>query len=424
MMQTKFQPLRTARSLAVVAALTVAAGLAVSACGGSSDSDSGGDSDEPIKVGSVLDLTGPLNIYGKPKIQATKLAIEDINANGGVLGRQLELVSYDSQSSVDKNVQYSNTLATEDEVAVVMGGVTSASREAMRPVLSRNQTLYFYNNLYEGGVCDRNIVINGTTASQHLAPLIPYAIEEFGPRLYVVAADYNYGRISAEWVKRYAAENGGEVVKEDFIPLDSSNFQSVIGDIQRLKPDVVVSILVGANHIPFYRQFKSTGLSDEIPIVSPSFGVGNEHEILDPASAEGIIVGYSYFEELDNPTNEEFLDKFNAEYGTDHPYITDLAVSDWDAWHLWAAAVEEAGSLDREKVLDVIETGDVSFESPSGPVHIDGPTHQLVEDVTLAKVTDKQTFEPMRTFEQSEPTFEQEVCDLVSNPTENKAFTP
>lgn len=408
----------------IAAILASALALTAASCGGDDDDGGGGaDTDEPIVVGSILDQTGPINIYGVAMHDATELAIEDINQQGGVLGRELELVSYDAQSANEKYTQFARDLALKDNAEVVMGGITSASREAVRPIVDQQQVLYFYNEQYEGGVCDRNVFNTGVVPSQQLQALIPWAIENVGPRLYVPAADYNYGQISAEWVERYAEENGGEVVNTEFIPLESSNFGSVISDIQRTEPDAVVSLLVGGAHIPFYREFAARGLSEEIPIVSPTFGLGNEQVVLTPKEAEGIVVAFPYFQELDNDTNREFVERWQDVYGSDYDYITDSAVTVWNGWHLWAEAVEQAGTTDRDAVIDALESG-LSLDSPSGTVELDGPSHHVTQDVSIAEVNRNSGFDIIETRETVPPSFEQETCDLVEEPTTNEQFTP
>lgn len=395
--------------------------LLAAACGGEGGG-AGDDGEGPIPVGSILDETGPLNIYGTAMADATELAIKDINENGGVLGRQLELISYDAQSDNANYTQYANRAAQQDQVAVLMGGITSAAREAIRPIADRTDTLYFYNEQYEGGVCDKNTFNTGVVPSQQLAALIPYAVENFGPKVYVVAADYNYGQISAEWVERYAEEAGGEVVNTEFIPLESASFGSVINDLQAAQPDVVVSLLVGGNHIAFYRQFASAGLNDSMRIVSPTFGLGNEQVVLSN-EAEGITAAFPYFQELDTPANREFLETWYAEYGEDYPYVTDSAVTVWNGWHLWAEAANEAGSIEREAVIEELESG-VSFDGPGGTVTLNGPSHHLVQNITIGEATGEKGFDILSTEKAVPPAFEQEVCDLVSEPGTNEQFTP
>jgi urea transport system substrate-binding protein len=413
---------RSRTRLAISASAAAALLLFASACGGSGGS-SADDGTGPIKVGSILDATGPLNIYGTAMVDSTNLAIKDINDNGGVLGRQLQLVSYDAQSDNAKYTQYATTLASKDQVSVIMGGITSASREAVRPVADRSKTLYFYNEQYEGGVCDQNTFNTGVVPSQQLAALIPYAAENFGKKIYVVAADYNYGHISADWVTKYAEEAGAQVVNTEFIPLESSDFGSVVNNLQSAKPDVVVSLLVGGNHIAFYRQFASTGLGQSMHLVSPTFGLGNEQVVLSPAESQGIVVAYPYFQELSNPTNQQFVDTWHQAYGADYGYITDSAVTVWNAWHLWAEAVEQAKSLGRDAVIEALQSG-MSMDSPSGQVSMNGPSHHVTQSVSIAQTNATNGFDVLETAADVAPSYEDSVCDLVKNPDTNKQFTP
>lgn len=142
----------------------------------------------------------------------------------------------------------------DDKVDVVHGGITSASREAIRQVFRRSNTLYFYNILYEGGVCDRNTIVTGTTPAQVVEPVIDLAMKKWGDKVYVLAADYNYGQITAKWIAHYVAQRKGTTLKTDFFPLDVSDFGSTIAKIQQEKPSFVVSALVGGAHMSFYRQ--------------------------------------------------------------------------------------------------------------------------------------------------------------------------
>ncbi|WP_419865420.1 ABC transporter substrate-binding protein [Candidatus Poriferisodalis sp.] len=375
-----------------------------------------------MRVGSLLDETGPLNIYGTPMADATRLAIADINAKGGVLGRQLELVALDSKSDQNEYIAGADRLVAED-LAVVHAGITSASREAIRPIFDEAELLYFYNVLYEGGVCDRNTFVTGVVPTQQLQVLIPWAIENMGPRLYVLAADYNYGQISADWVREYAAANGGEIVGEDFFPLDVAEFGTTISEVQDANPDAVVSLLVGGAHMSFYSQYNAAGVNADIPIVSTTFGLGSEQVALDAASSEGIIVAYPYFEELDTAANGEFVAAWHGEFGSDYPYITDLAVYVWEGWHLWADAVNAAGTLDRDAVIAQLESG-VSFSSPKGEVSLDGGSHHLVQPVSLARANSSNGFDVFETFDNIPPSFEQDVCDLIASPDTNQQFTP
>jgi urea transport system substrate-binding protein len=379
-------------------------------------------SDE-IVVGSLLDATGPINIYGLPMVDATNFAIDDINASGGVLGKKLRLVQFDTQSNNQLYTQYATQLILENQVAVLMGGITSASREAARPVVNKHGALYFYNEQYEGGVCDKNVFCTGVTPAQQIGNLIPWANQEYGSTFYTLAADYNYGHISADWMKVYLKESKGELLGEEFIPLDVVDFGSVIQRIERAQPKVVFSLLVGGNHIAFYRQYAAAGLNKKIPIVSPTFGLGNEQIVLKREEVEGLAVIYPYFQELDNETNKKWVAAWRQQFGADYPYITDSANTVWNGWHLWAMAANMAGSLEPVKVIAALESG-LIFDAPEGKIKLDPQSHHVVHTVHLAKVNDKQGFTIFKTIENVEPTDTKQVCDLITNPDQHIQYTP
>jgi urea transport system substrate-binding protein len=379
--------------------------------------------DDEIVVASLLDGTGPINIYGLPMIDSTTFAIEDINANGGVLGKSLRLIQLDTQSNNQVYAQYAQKVILEDEVPVFMGGITSASREAMRPVVDKYRQLYFYNEQYEGGVCDKFVFCTGVTPAQQLGNLVPWAVNEYGKRFYTIAADYNYGHISADWVKYYLEQAGGELLNQEFIPLDVVDFGSVIQRIEQQQPDVIMSLLVGGNHIAFYRQYAAAGLKNKIPIVSATFGLGNEQVVLAPEEAEGLVVIYPYFQELDNATNRAWVAAWHKRFGADYTYITDSACTVWNGWHLWAMAANKAGSLEREAVTKVLESG-LTFGSPEGEIKLDPQSHHVVHSVNLAKVNGSHGFDVIKTWSNVEPADTMAVCNLIENPDTHKQFTP
>ena len=376
-----------------------------------------------IPVGSLLDATGPINIYGLPMIDSTKFAVDDINARGGVLGKKLKLVQLDPQSNNQLYAQYATKLLVDDKVAVLMGGITSASREAVRPVVGKYKQVYFYNEQYEGGVCDKLVFCTGVTPSQQLGTLIPWAVKEHGKKVYTLAADYNYGHISADWVKHYLKPAGGTLVNQEFIPLDVVNFDSVIKRVESARPDVVMSLLVGGNHIAFYRQFAATGLKGKIPIVSATFGLGNEQVVLAPEEVEGLVVIYPYFQELDNRVNKEWVAQWRQRFGASSAYITDSACTVWNGWHLWAMAVNKAGSLEPSAVVKALEGG-LTFASPEGEITLNRESHHVVHTVHLAKVNKQRGFTIVKTFPNIAPSDTMQVCDLIKNPNQATQYTP
>ena len=373
----------------------------------------------PIKLGSVLDNSGNLDGYGKAMVMATALAADEINAGGGLLGRKIQVVQYDSQSDIALYTKYAQQLTRDDKVDVVHAGITSASREAIRQTFKRSNTLYFYNVLYEGGVCDRNVVCTGTTPAQAVEPIVEVALKQWGKTAYILAADYNYGQITAKWLAHYIAQGKGSVLKTDFFPLDVADFGSTIAKIQQEKPAFVVAALVGGAHMSFFRQWAASGMNKKIPLCSTTFGVGNEHLALSAAEGDGILIAGNYSQEADTPANKEFLAKWSKKYG-DAKIVHEIAVSQYQGIMLWAACVKKAGSLDREKMLTAIESG-VSIVGPGGTVTLDAKTHHAILDINVMEVKG-QKLTIKQQFKGRKPSDTAQFCDLAKNPNDNKQY--
>jgi len=376
---------------------------------------------DPIKVAGIHDASGGLDTYGLPMIACLNFAVDEINASGGLLGREILLKNYDPQSNIQLYTQFATEAATKDKVAVVHGGITSASREAIRPILRKFNTLYFYNTQYEGGVCDRNIFCTGSTPAQNVNKLVPYVLNNWGKKVYTIAADYNYGQITSKWIAKYTREGGGEVLSTDFFPLDVTNFGPVISKIQAAKPDAVISALVGGAHVSFYRQWAAAGMKKQIQMASTTFGGGNESVVLSPEEGDGIVSAFSYFQEIDNPINKAFLERFHAKLGDKAPYLgAELAMRTYIGVQLWAEGVRRAKSIDRMAVIKALESG-ISLDTPAGKTTLDPKTHHTTVDVFLARC-ENHGFKVLETFPQQPPLDTASVCDLSKNPNENKQF--
>lgn len=341
---------------------------------------------DTIKAGVLLDLSGPLQLYGHVKAQCLELAADEINAKGGLLGKKIELVKYDTQSNNQLYGQYAQQLALKDRVAVVHGAITSAAREVARPVLARAKTLYIMNMINEGpeGACDRNMFTTGPTPQQLLNNLIPYMIKKHGKKVYILAADYIFGQLSAKWAERIAKENGGEVVGLDLFPMDVDKFGSTIGKIQAAKPDFVFNVFVGPAHAAFYGQWASAGMNKRIPMASHTIGDSGEQLRMPPDVSEGIVTVKNYFDELDTPASKAFIERFKKRFA-DYTYVGSLGVADYQGMLLWAEAVRKAGSVDRRKVIEAFESG-IAIDGPSGRLASHPATHYCTMDMYLAEI--------------------------------------
>lgn len=375
-----------------------------------------------VKVGAIFDLTGGLNIYGIQQDNALDLAIKSVNDAGGVNGKDVTVVGYDAQSELSKYTQFAQTSVLRDGIVAMFAGLTSSSREAIRPIFREANIPYFYSSLYEGGACDRQTFVTGSSASQQLNVLIEWAVKEYGPKIYTMAPDYNFGTISGHWVHEYAEQNGAEVVGEDYLALSVTDYAPTIQKIQAANPDVVVALPVGSAQTGFLEQFAAAGLKDSIGVVSTNYGSGNQQVVVSPQAGEGLVSAMGYFPSVESEANATFKAAWEAEYGTDTPIVAG-AVDVWNAVHLWAAAANKAGSTDPDEVIAALESG-LTFDAPNGTVTLEPGSHHLRQDIYIARGNDSNGFDIIETFPNSAPTYENEMCNLVEDPTIAEHFTP
>ncbi|MBV0903863.1 urea ABC transporter substrate-binding protein [Haloarcula salina] len=384
-----------------------------------------------VKIGVLEDQSGNFALVGAPKHKASMLAIEEINANGGIDGKQIETYATDPQSDNQRYQELTREMINENDVDVLWAGYSSATREAIRPTIDRNEQLYFYTTQYEGGVCDKYTFAVGPTARQQLGIVLPYLREEFGPKIYTIAADYNFGQLSADWVKVLADENDAEVVGEEFIPLSESSFGSVINNIQDADPDFVMSMLVGANHTAFYKQKASAGL--DVPIgTSTAMAQGYEHRRLDPPAMANIYAGVNYMEEVPTESNTGdggFVDRYYEKY-PDAPYLNEEAETNYFSTYMYKKAVEQAGTLEQPEVIEALESGielgtERAPEAPEGEtIKLDGATHHVDHHMWVMKADDQHNVEAVKNEQIPEQFLSETVgCNLPENP-ETTQYTP
>lgn len=373
-----------------------------------------------IVLGSLQDMSGPLQPFGRGKSNVLAFGVSQINAAGGLLGRKLRIVEYDTQSNNQLYAQFGQQLALRDKAVVAFGGVTSAAREVVRPVLRRANVPYFYNMPYEGGVCDRNSVLTGVTPSHSLRTIVSHLINKHGKKLYILGADYNFGQLSAKWIRLLAAEHGGEVVGQELFPMDAANFNTTIAKIQAAAPNAIINSFVGPAHGSFYGQWAASGMKGKVALASQTFGDVGEHLLMPKEITDGVIICTNYFEELDTPLNKAFIKAYRGAGNKD--YVSNTTMNEYVALRLWAAAVAKAGSLDRNAVLKALESG-LTFDAPHGKVALDPATHHCTYDMYLAEVHDGS----YRVLEKAGAVSAVDMvgqCDLVKNPATNQQFEP
>ena len=276
--------------------------------------------DDTVTVGILHSVTGTMAISETGSVQAEKLAIKQINAMGGVLGRKIEYIQEDGASDWPTFAEKSKKLLVNDKVAAVFGCWTSASRKAVLPVFEQYNGMLYYPTFYEGLEQSPNVIYTGQEATQQILAGIDWVTQTKGAKtFYLLGSDYIWPRTSNKIARKHIEKLGLKVVGEEYYPLGHTQFNSVINKIKLRKPDVIYSIVVGGSNVAFYKQLKAAGIdmTREKPLLltisvteDEILGIGGEN-------IEGAYAAMKYFQSLDNPNNQAFVVAFKQEYGAD-----------------------------------------------------------------------------------------------------------
>jgi urea transport system substrate-binding protein len=336
-----------------------------------------------IKVGSLNSLSGTMAISEVTVRDAIKLAVEEINADGGVLGKQIELVGEDGASDPAVFAQKAEKLIKDDCVAAVFGGWTSSSRKAMLPVFEDNDSLLYYPVQYEGLEASPNIFYTGATTNQQIVPALDYLKEKGVTSLYLVGSDYVFPQTANRIIKAYAEANGIEIKGEDYTPLGSTDFSTIVNQVRASNADAVFNTLNGDSNVAFFKEYTNAGLTPEkMPVVSVSIA---EEEVvgIGAKNIEGQLTAWDYYQTIDTPENNEFVNAYKAKYGADKP-TSDPMEAAYTSVYLWKNTVEKANAFDTKSIQD--NADGVTFEAPEGLVTIDGENHHITKTARIGEI--------------------------------------
>lgn len=340
--------------------------------------------DKTVKVGILHSATGTMAISETGSIQAEKLAIAQINAMGGVLGRTIEIVQEDGGSDWPTFAEKSRKLLVKDRVATVFGCWTSASRKAALPVFEQENGLLFYPTFYEGLEQSKNVFYTGQEATQQiLAGLDWIAKEKKAKTFYLIGSDYIWPRTSMKIARKHIERNlKGSVVGEEYIALGETQFGSVINKIKLKKPDVIYAAVVGGSNVAWFKQLKAAGITSKTQTLltisvteDEVLGIGGEN-------LDGFYSAMKYFQSLKNPNNEKFVAEFKKMWGP-KAVIGDVSQAAYLGPWLWKAGVERAGSFDVAKVAAALPGYEMNT-APEGYVKVD-PNHHLWSKLRIGR---------------------------------------
>ncbi|MBW3088374.1 urea ABC transporter substrate-binding protein [Bifidobacterium sp. 82T24] len=336
-----------------------------------------------IKVGFVNSLSGTMAISEKTVSDSLHMAVDEINADGGVLGKQIQIEQQDGKSEPATFAEKARTLIEKQCVAAVFGGWTSSSRKAMLPVFEEDNALLFYPLQYEGMESSPNIFYSGAAPNQQIVPALDYLKEQGHKKLFLVGSDYVFPQTANRVVKAYAEGNGMEVVGEEYTPMGSTDFTTIVNKLKFSGADAVVNTLNGDSNVAFFKEYKASGLSaDKVPVISMSIA---EEEVasIGVDNVKDQLTAWNYYQTLDNPENKKFVKNFKAKYGESRP-TSDPMESAYTSVYLWKKMVEKAKSFDVDKVKAAADG--VTFDAPEGQVKVDGKNHHIYKTSYIGKI--------------------------------------
>ncbi len=355
-------------------------------------------SNQPIRVGVLFSETGVTSVIERSERLGTMLAVEEINEEGGINGREIELVSYDPRSRPATYAALAKHLLLEDRVQVILGCYMSSTRKAVIPIVERWGGLLLYPTLYEGFEYSRNVIYTGAAPNQNSVQLAEFMLREFGSRVFMVGSDYVYPYESNRVMSDLVSELGGEKVAEVYLPLDAS-WESYVTVARRIKasaPDFIFSTVVGSGTALLHRAFAQVKLD---PAVMPIASLTTcEAEIQEMGSdiAEGHITSAPYFQSVDSENNRRCVSNFRKRFGPDE--VTNMC---WEAayfqTHLLADAMRKANGDNVVDLLRILPGSE--FAAPQGQVKIDEINHHTYLRPRIGRVNASGQFDILKEAE-------------------------
>lgn len=340
--------------------------------------------DTEVTVGQLHSSTGTMAISEIGSIQAEQLAIDQINAMGGILGRKIKVIKEDGASDWPTFAEKSKKLLVNDKVAAVFGCWTSASRKAVLPVFEKENGLLYYPTFYEGLEQSKNVIYTGQEATQQIIWGLDWgAKEKKAKTFFLVGSDYIWPRTSMKIARKHIENfQKGSVKGEEYYPLGHTNFNSLINKIKVAKPDCIFAAVVGGSNVAFYKQLRAAGLDGTKQVLLSTVVSENEIEGIGKDNAAGYYACMGYFQSIKSPANEKFVKAFKAKYGQDRVIGDPMEVA-YNSVHLWKLAVEKARSFEVDKVTAA--AAGVEIEAPEGTVRVHATNHHVWKKVRVGR---------------------------------------
>ena len=353
---------------------------------------------DTIKIGVPVGLSGANSVVAPSVVQSAELAVDQINASGGLLGRQLEVVVADDGSGAQGAQKAFDSLVFQKKVDALISMETSAARNAGLPIVNRGKVPYIYTSFYEGRSCSPWMYVNAWVPEQQVAPIVDHFMKsESAKTFFLIGSDYAFGRGMLEFTQKYIEESGGKVLGDEYLPMDGTDWTAIISKLKAAKPDALItSTAGGAPNVTLTKQLRAAGV--DIPYGNLAVDEGTARNM--GADAAGIYISASYISGIDSAENKNFLKAMKAKFGDDMKTPNDLSVPQYEAVYLYKLAVEKAGTTDPQAVIDALD--DVSYKGPRGVIKMSKQRHTPLT-MYLAQVQADGGIKLISSFENVDP---------------------
>jgi branched-chain amino acid transport system substrate-binding protein len=344
-------------------------------------------SDRSARIGLITDQTGPLSFMGVANANVARMVVDDINAAGGLLGRPVELFIEDSATDDEVAEAVAAKLVERVGVDVVVGGIYSSTRQAIKgPVVDHAQKLYLYPEQYEGQECDPLIFCTGPVPAQQVEPFFPWLMRETGAKTFFMpSADYIWPQVMNKKVREVVGAEGGEVVGEEYFPLDHMDYDRVVADIMASGADVVFNTIVPPGLTPFLERLHDAGFSARGGIIVCTYFDENFLNLAPAEHVEGLYGCLDYYRAVDDPFSIELLNRYESRFPGSAMFTAGSACTGtYRALKLWEAAVTEAGSLDQDDVIAALDHARIE-QGPGGPAEMVPGQHHVRMNMYIAR---------------------------------------
>ncbi len=341
----------------------------------------------PIKIGLIAELTGPLSFMGIANANHTTMLVDDLNAKGGLLGRRVELIIEDGETTDSAAKARTAKLIDKDKVDVVVGGIYSSTRQAIKSeAVTRGRTLYIYTEQYEGQESDPLIFCTGPVPAQQVEPLIPWVIETTGAKkFYLPSADYIWPHLLNKAASDVVRAHGGEIVGEEYFPLDHMDYRRTVEKIMASKTEVVFNTIVPPGLTPFLDELHRAGFSRRGGKIICTYFDENFLNLAPAEQVEGLYSCLDWYQELSDPQSRELLQRYNARFpGSAMLTSGSGCTGHYRALKLWEAAVKEAHTVERDAVIRALDHARIA-EGPGGPAEMVPGQHHVRMNMYIAQ---------------------------------------